>query len=114
MAHAVGSEMVQFEAARASRRTELELPARFESSPWLFPGLGCRFVGMGNDIIGRYPEADRLIALASAHLGYDVAAVCLEGSGRKHVPTRQESQVIYTVECAYVAVLESSGFTPTA
>src|SRR5262245_39197264 len=114
MAHAVGSEMVQFEAARACRRTEPELPTRFATSSWLFPGLGCRFVGMGNDIIGRFPEADWLIAQASEHLGYDLVAVCLEGSGRKHVPTRQESQVIYTIECAYAAVLESSGFTATA
>jgi [acyl-carrier-protein] S-malonyltransferase len=114
MAHAVGSEIVQFEAALASRRTEPEFPARFATSAWLFPGLGCRFVGMGHDIIGRFPEADGLIAQASAHLGYDVVAVCLEGSGRKHVPTRQESQVIYAIECAYASVLEYSGFTPTA
>src|SRR5260370_39422999 len=101
-----GLEMLQIEARHASARKEPILPARFESSPWLFPGLGCRFVGMGHDIFGRFPVADRLVSDASAHLGYDLAAVCLEGSGRKHVPARQEAQVIYAVECAYAVVLE--------
>src|SRR5262249_51653831 len=114
MAHAVGSETLQIEAGLSSPRTELAPPTRFKTSPWLFPGLGCRFVGMGNDIIGRFPAADRLIAEASEYLGYDVVAVCLEGSGRKHVPARQEAQVIYAVECAYAAVLEDSGQLPAA
>jgi len=68
---------------------------------------------MGSDIIGRFPAADRLIAEAAEHLGYDLISVCLEGSGRKHVPARQEAQVIYVVECAYACVLEDLGFGPT-
>src|SRR5262245_59793364 len=73
---------------------------------WLFPGLGCRHVGMGHEIIGRFSVADRLIARAQAILEYDVAGMCLEGTGRKSVPARQEAQVIYILECAYAAVLE--------
>jgi [acyl-carrier-protein] S-malonyltransferase len=69
---------------------------------------------MGYDIIGRFPAADRIIAAAAAHLGYDPVAVCLEGSGRKHVPARQEAQVIYVIECAYAAVLDELGFQPRA
>jgi malonyl CoA-acyl carrier protein transacylase len=69
---------------------------------------------MGHDIFGRFPVADRLVAEASARVGYDLVAVCLEGSGRKHVASRQEAQVIYVVECAYAAVLEDLGFKPTA
>src|SRR5438094_9704129 len=103
MVHAVGLEILQIEARRASAREQPILPARFESSPWLFPGLGCRFVGMGHDIFGRFPLADRLVAEATARLDYDLVAVCLEGSGRKNVPARQEAQVIYVVECAYAA-----------
>jgi [acyl-carrier-protein] S-malonyltransferase len=84
------------------------------TSVWLFPGLGCRYVGMGYDIVGRFPAADRLIAIASAKLGYDLVAICLEGSGRKYVPARQEAQVIYVIECAYAAVLAELGFRPRA
>ena len=81
---------------------------------WLFPGLGCRYVGMGHDIIGRFPVADKLIEQAQSQLGYSIADVCLEGSGRKHVSSRHEAQVIYVIECAYAAVLEDLGFKPRA
>lgn len=84
----------------------------FADSVWMFPGIGCRYVGMGHDIIHRFPSADRLIAQAKAHLGYDVVEVCLEGSGRKQVPARQEAQVIYVLECAYAEVLRERGYSP--
>jgi [acyl-carrier-protein] S-malonyltransferase len=69
---------------------------------------------MGHDIIGRFGAADRLISQASQRLGYDLRPVCLEGKGRKHVPPRQEAQVIYVLECAYTAVLKELGFQPRA
>ena len=82
------------------------------SSAWLFPGLGCRYVGMGHDIIGSSDVADALISEAEAYLGYDLATVCLTGSGRKHVPARQEAQVIYVLDCAYAAVLRADNCEP--
>lgn len=89
-------------------------PVRWADAVWLFPGIGCRYVGMGHDIIHRFATADRLIAQASEHLGYEVVEVCLEGSGRKQVPARQEAQVIYVLECAYAAVLKELGCQPRA
>lgn len=81
---------------------------------WLFPGLGCRYVGMGNDILGgQYPEANRLVAEAEAFFGYDLREVCLEGSGRKFVPPEREAQAIYVVECAYAEVLAGRGYRPS-
>jgi acyl transferase domain-containing protein len=88
--------------------------AAFSDAVWLFPGIGCRHVGMGHDIIRRFPAADRLIAQADEHLGYDVVEVCLEGSGRKHVSARQDAQVIYVLECAYGTVLKELGYQPRA
>lgn len=67
---------------------------------------------MGHDVIHRFAIADRLIAQAHERLGYDVIEVCLEGSGRKQVPARQEAQVIYVLECVYAAVLRELGFQP--
>ncbi|MFO1019616.1 MAG: acyltransferase domain-containing protein [Planctomycetales bacterium] len=81
---------------------------------WLFPGLGCRYVGMGHDLFGQFPTADALISEAQSRLGYDLREVCLEGSGRKVVPARQEAQVIYVLDCAYGAVLRDQGYQPTA
>ena len=86
--------------------------SRFSSASWLFPGLGCRYVGMGYDLIGHYPVADGLIAAAESQLGYDIAGVCLTGSGRKHVPARHEAQVIYVLDCAYAAVLNTQQCRP--
>ena len=83
------------------------------TASWLFPGLGCRYVGMGHDLIGHSRVADELIATAESHLGYDLAEVCLTGSGRKHVPARQEAQVIYILDCAYAAVLRSQDCRPS-
>ncbi len=82
------------------------------SAAWLFPGLGCRYVGMGYDLIGRYAVADKLIATAQSRLPYSIIEVCLEGSGRKVVPARQEAQVIYILDCAYSAVLREQGCRP--
>jgi [acyl-carrier-protein] S-malonyltransferase len=81
---------------------------------WLFPGLGCRYVGMGSEFLGREPVADELVRQASDLLGYRVEAVCLEGSGRKVVPPRQESEVIYVISYAAAAVLRSRGWQPAA
>jgi len=81
---------------------------------WLFPGLGCRYVGMGSEFLGQEPVADQLVQQASDLLGYSVVAVCLEGSGRKVVPPRQESEVIYVISCAAAAVLKSRGLRPAA
>ena len=82
------------------------------TASWLFPGLGCRYVGMGYDLFGHFEVADKLIAIAESQLGYDLAEVCLTGSGRKHVPARQEAQIIYVIDCAYAAVLKAHDCHP--
>ncbi|MES2788891.1 MAG: acyltransferase domain-containing protein [Planctomycetota bacterium] len=91
------------EAIDAPRKDHSAHP--YTTASWLFPGLGCRYVGMGHDVIGHFAVADELIAEAESQLGYELAEVCLTGSGRKHVPARQEAQVIYVLDCAYAAVL---------
>ena len=88
------------------------VPEPNASSVWLFPGLGSRFVGMGGDLIGSTSLADELVQQASDLLGYNVASVCLEGSGRKMVPQKIESEVLYVVNCIYAAVLKDHGYFP--
>lgn len=83
------------------------------SAIWLFPGLGCRYVGMGHDLIGQHPAADQLIVAAEGVLNYSIAELCLEGSGRKYVSPRHEAQAIYVLDCAYAAVLRQQGFIPS-
>ncbi len=79
---------------------------------WLVPGLGCRHVGMGADLIGVEPAADRLLRQARDRIGIDLVPVCLEGANRKPLPTRLEAQAIYTLSSAYGDVLLDHGVTP--
>lgn len=95
----------------ASRESQPESEA---SAVWLIPGLGCRFVGMGADILGKCPAANELVAQANEFLGWDVVAACLEGGGRSVVPPRREAQLIYSVCCAYAAALRDRGCHPRA
>lgn len=81
---------------------------------WVFPGLGCRYVGMGHDLFGSSPAADGLFEEAASHLNCDIRDLCLEGSGRKTVPSRQEAQIIYTVSCGYAATLRALNHHPLA
>lgn len=92
----------------------MERNANSSPTNWLFPGLGCRYVGMGHDLFNRPGATARLIQLAEDLLGYPLVPICLEGSGRKVVPARQEAQVIYVINCAYAAALGELGHNPCA
>jgi [acyl-carrier-protein] S-malonyltransferase len=81
---------------------------------WLFPGLGCRHVGMGHDLFDRSGITTELIGLAEEVLGYSLLPICVEGSGRKVVRARQEAQVIHVLNCAYAAALGEQGYYPRA
>ena len=94
------------------REFDTFIPKTNAPSVWLFPGLGSRFVGMGGDLIGSTSLADELVQQASDLLGYDVTSVCLKGSGRKIVPQKVESEVLYVVNCIYTAVLKDHGYFP--
>jgi malonyl CoA-acyl carrier protein transacylase len=69
---------------------------------------------MGYDLIDRPGIAGTLIAQAEELLGYRLAPICLEGSGRKFVPACQEAQIIYVLSCAYAAALSERGLRPAA
>lgn len=81
---------------------------------WIFPGLGARYVGMGSDLFGKHPVADALFERAERLLDFKLESACLEGSGRKAIPARQEAQLIYVVSCGYGAVLQAEGLEPIA
>lgn len=50
---------------------------------FLFPGQGAQSVGMGRQLVESTPQARELYERASAILGYDLLAVCLEGPAEK-------------------------------
>ncbi len=46
---------------------------------FLFPGQGAQTVGMAGDLCAKLPAAKELFDRASAVLGYDLLAVCVNG-----------------------------------
>lgn len=108
------SEMTPSLSKRSQSRSKQSADCSANDSllAWLFPGLGSRHVGMGADIIGVHSAADDLIAVAGDILGYDPVAICLEGRSRVALPTRQEAEIIYVINCAYAQVLFAEGPRP--
>lgn len=74
---------------------------------FLFPGQGSQRKGMGKDLFDRYPA---LLASAKDILGYDVATLCLEDSGRLLNDTQYTQPALYIVDV--LSYLDSSASQP--
>jgi [acyl-carrier-protein] S-malonyltransferase len=71
---------------------------------FLFPGQGAQSVGMARDLCAALPQARQLFTEASAHLGYDLLDVCVNGPA-EHLNSTVVSQPALFV--ASLAALES-------
>jgi len=45
----------------------------------VFPGQGSQEIGMGADLVTRYPEAEAIFALADDILGFALSDLCFNG-----------------------------------
>ncbi|MCI0455926.1 MAG: ACP S-malonyltransferase [Gemmataceae bacterium] len=71
---------------------------------FLFPGQGAQYVGMGKTLLETVPAARALFDQAAGILGYDLAAVCLNGPEEKLNSTVVSQPAIFV---ASLAALES-------
>jgi [acyl-carrier-protein] S-malonyltransferase len=81
---------------------------------FLFPGQGAQSSGMGAGIAAREPTAATLFARASAVLGFDLLALCAEGSDEQLRATENAQPAILVTSLACAAALEARGIRPGA
>ncbi len=81
---------------------------------FLFPGQGAQYPGMGAGIAAREPAAARLFARASAVLGFDLLALCADGSAEELRATENTQPAILVTSLACAAALEARGIRPSA
>ncbi|MEV6116046.1 ACP S-malonyltransferase [Streptomyces sp. NPDC052109] len=61
---------------------------------WVFPGQGAQRVGMGAEVLDRYPD---LVRQADAILGYGLREVCLTGAAPGLADTRSVQPALFVV-----------------
>ena len=81
---------------------------------FVFPGQGSQVVGMGREFYDSEPVARTLFEQASQVLGYDVAALCLQGPAEKLNLTEYTQPALLTVSVVALRLLERAGLRPSA
>src|SRR5256885_8936572 len=81
---------------------------------FVFPGQGSQAVGMGQEFYNSEPEARALFEQAGQVLGYDVAALCLQGPAEQLNLTEYTQPALLTVSVIALRLLERAGLRPSA
>ncbi len=76
---------------------------------FVFPGQGSQFVGMGNDLAARYPEARAVFERVDAALGEALSELCFAGPDEQLRLTANTQPAILTASLAAFAVLQARG-----
>ena len=91
---------------RFSRRRLLCLLERYmQKTALLFAGQGAQAVGMGRDLVERFPTAQTLFERANETLGYDLASVCFNGPELELKKTENAQPGIFVVSWAAFCLL---------
>src|SRR5271163_3387272 len=78
----------------------------------LFPGQGSQSIGMGKDLVEKYPIARQTFEEADEALGYKLSQLCFEGPEEKLKLTEITQPAILTSSIAAWRVLQEKGLRP--
>src|SRR5579872_7576703 len=79
---------------------------------FLFPGQGSQAVGMGKELVEKYPVAAQTFAEADDALGYKLSQLCFEGPEEQLKLTEITQPAILTASVAAFRVLAEKGVKP--
>jgi [acyl-carrier-protein] S-malonyltransferase len=75
---------------------------------WLFPGQGTQELGMGQALVGAFPEAARVFERADRALGFSIRNLCFEGPLEELTRTMHAQPAIVTASIAALAAVQSA------
>ena len=81
---------------------------------FIFPGQGSQAVGMGQEFYEREPDAKAMFDKAGSVLGYDLAALCLQGPVEQLNLTEYTQPALLTVSAIALRLLGRAGIRPCA
>lgn len=79
---------------------------------FLFPGQGSQYVGMGLDLMDRFPSAKEIYAQVDEICQKPISKICFEGPLEELTPTENLQPAITAVNLACLAALTESGIRP--
>ena len=79
---------------------------------YIFPGQGSQKVGMGSDLVEKYPIAREVFDNADSSLGRSISQLCFEGPEEELRQTENTQLAILTCSVAILKVLTHSGINP--
>jgi [acyl-carrier-protein] S-malonyltransferase len=81
---------------------------------FLFPGQGAQYVGMGRDLVERFPEARALLGRAESLLGLPLGEVMFSGPEEKLNEDFVSQVSVYTVSCMVADILATKSMRAAA